>query len=324
MDGNSPGFWDAGTFRVFTSSGIPVAMQGSNVAELGMDHPPAIDANEHFPMWIESIWRDDDGTVYAWYHHEPGTLCDGKRTAPKIGALVSYDRGASFRDLGIVLESGGPLRCDAGNDFFADGHGDISVILDRERQYFYFLFTNYSGPLESQGIVVARMAFEDRANPVNAVWKLHAGAWTEPGIGGAVSAVYPAKIGWENERPDSFWGPAVHWNTAIERYVILLNHACCESNWPQEGVYVAFAQDLADMERWTKPARLMTPSQIGAAPGFYPQVFGLGAGESDTLAGQLPRLFIQGVSNWTVYFDSNPPADPESGSGHSSAAGRRK
>jgi hypothetical protein len=312
VDGNSPGVWVDGALRVYTSTGAdPEAMTGAGIGSLAMAAQPVVEPADHYPIWIEALWKDDDGTVYGWYHHEPGGLCGGELTAPKIGAVVSGDGGKTFRDLGIVLESGDPINCNAQNGFFGGGHGDFSVIPDRERRHFYFLFGNYGGPWWTQGVAMARMAFEDRANPVGAVYKFADGAWNSPGIGGAVSPILPPRVGWAFEDTDSFWGPAIHWNTAIERYVVLLNRACCKSGWPQEGIYIMYGSDLSDPTTWTYPEKIMAPSQIGFAPGFYPQVFGMGEGETDTVAGQQPRLFIKGVSNWEIHFTAPAGPPPE-------------
>ena len=127
-------------------------MSGPDLFNLVQSAPPEVTPRDHYPIWIESAWRDDDGSIYAWYHHEPGGVCpNNSLTAPKIGALVSTDGGVTFTDLGIILATGDPLNCDAENGFFAGGHGDFSVILDQDRRYFYFLFGNYSGPPEHQG-----------------------------------------------------------------------------------------------------------------------------------------------------------------------------
>jgi hypothetical protein len=312
VDGNSPGVWVDGELRVFTSTGQPMLMSGPSILELSFTDLPIVTPADHYPLWIEAVWRDDDGTIYGWYHHERGGLCGGKLAAPEIGALVSTDGGQTFLDLGIVIASGDPINCGAQNGFFAGGHGDFSVILDQDRRYFYFLFGNYGGPAANQGVAIARMAFEDRVQPVGAVYKFANGEWTEPGVGGAVSPILRARVAWDRSNTDSFWGPAIHCNTAIERYVVLLNHACCKPNWPQEGIYVMFGQDLSDPGTWTTPTKILDASQIGFAPGYYPEVFGLGMGETDSIAGQLPRLFIKGVSRWQILFA--PPAPPDSGS----------
>ncbi|MEO7653960.1 MAG: hypothetical protein ABIZ80_26170 [Bryobacteraceae bacterium] len=312
VDGNSPAFWDGEKLRVYTSTGSPVAMSGPNLFTLYQDSPPVVEPRDHYPLWIEGVWRDTDGTVYAWYHNEPGDLCNGKKlTAPRIGALVSRDGGTHFQDLGIVLSSGDPLDCDAQNGFFAGGHGDFSIILDRERRYFYFFFTSYAGGAQRQGISTARMAYEDRGNPVGAVRKFHDGAWDEAGVGGAVSPVFPARVGWESEHADSFWGPAVHWNTFLNRHVMLLNRACCQTNWPQEGIYIAYSDDLSNPLSWTAPEKILDANQIGFAPAYYPQVFGTGAGESDTQAGEIARFFIKGFSRWEIIFSAAPPVIEE-------------
>jgi hypothetical protein len=306
VDGNSPGVWVNGVLRVYTSTGFAAAMAGPGITALSNTDPPTVTPASHYPLWIESIWADDDGTLYGWYHHEE-EVCGGKLAEPEIGAVISRDGGVNFVDLGIVLSSGDPVNCSAQNGFFAGGNGDFSVILDRDRKYFYFLFDNYGGPDQNQGVAIARMAFEDRANPQGTVFKLFEGAWKQPGIGGSVTPILPVSVGWEYSNTDAFWGPAIHWNTAIERYVVLLNRSCCKSGWPQEGIYVMFGSNLSDPNTWTRPAKILDASSIGFAPGYYPQVFGTGVNETDTVAGQLPRLFIKGVSNWQLYFSPAPP-----------------
>ena len=321
VDGNSPAFWEDGVIRVYTSTGIPISMSGASIFDLRWDGAPAVDSASHYPLWIEAVWRDEDGSVYAWYHHEPSGLCGGKLTAPQIGALVSSDGGQTFQDLGIVLASGDPINCSARNGFFAGGHGDFSVILDREHQYFYFLFSNYGGPAQNQGVAIARMRFEDRARPRGAVTKFYQGGWDEPGIGGAVTPALPARVPWESSNADSFWGPAVHWNTFLQRYVVVLNRACCNTNWPQEGIYILFSSDLSDVHSWTAPAKILDESEIGFAPGYYPQIFGAAPGETDSLAGQSARLFVKGVSKWQLFFYDPEHGPGETGAGDETGAG---
>ena len=111
---------------------------------------------------------------------------------------------------------------------------------------------------------------------------------------------------------DSFWGPAIHWNTHLESYVVLMNHACCAPGWPQDGIHASFNADLSDPRGWSRPEEILW--HIGFGPGFYPQVMGMGAGETDTVAGQKARLFIQGRSRWEVVFgrtDEMPDGEEE-------------
>jgi hypothetical protein len=301
VDSNSPAFWNDGQLVMFNSVGITLVSRGASQYQLDQTDWMENDPRGFVPAWIEAVWQDPGGTLFLWYHHEPGGLCPGSAlTAPKIGAAVSFDHGASYMDLGIVLESGDPIDCNSRNGFFAGGHGDFSVIPDRENGYFYFLFTNYGGDVARQGVSIARMAIEDRWRPVGSVWKYSDGEWNEPGLGGSVTPVFATARAWELEDADSFWGPSVHWNRHLQSYVVLLNRACCATRWPQEGIYIAYNPDLAHPETWTKPQLLMR--DIGFKPGYYPQVLGTGWDGTDTLADEVARLYIHGVSKWELVF----------------------
>lgn len=314
IDGNSPSFWNESGFNLFSSTGNP-EMISTSASQFGPFWSRNVDVarQQHIPLWIEAAWRDDDGTIFGWYHHEPGGICPGKGlTAPKIGAVISYDGGQTIEDLGIVLESGYGPNCNAENGFFAGGHGDFSVVLDQNRKHFYFLFTNYGGPASEQGVAIARLAFEDRFHPAGAVRKLYEGNWDEPGAGGRTSPIFPAARPWERSDADSFWGPAIHFNTYLQKYVILMNRACCSPGWPQEGIYYVFGTDVTDPGTWGPIKRLMSGDEIGYRPGYYPQVIGLGERETDSLAGERSRLYIQGGSTWELTFsrDDAPVAPP--------------
>ena len=314
VDGNSPGLWVDGRLKVYTSTGELLKMSGADLQSLYMDEPPIVDSAAHQPMWIESIWRDpEDGTVYGWYHNEPGGYCPGKGlTVPRIGAVVSHDDGDTFEDLGIVLSSGDAPNCNAQNGFFAGGHGDFSVVPDPNGEYFYFVFDNYGGAAATQGVAIARLAFADRAHPVGNLKKYFQGQWGQPGIGGRVTPILPVRVGWERSNTDAYWGPSVSWNTHIQKYIILLNHACCKPEWPQEGIYLSYSQNLGDPGSWTSPVKILTPRDIGFAPGYYPQLVGTAPGETDSLTGQMNRIFVKGISRWEFVFPSAAlPEEPE-------------
>ena len=305
VDGNSPSFWHDGKFTLFTSIGMPEMISQSR-DQFGPWETEIIQGSiqDRYPIWVESAWMDSDGTLFAWYHHEPIGLCgDGSRlTAPEIGAAVSFDGGKTLQDLGIILKSGEDLNCEAQNGYFAGGHGDFSVVPDRDRQYFYFFFSNYAGAAEEQGVAVARMPYADRFGPAGAVWKFSYGEWNEPGLGGRMTAIYPATKTWEFEDANSFWGPAVHWNTYLEKYVVLMNRACCEVGWLQEGIYISYIPDLSDPSTWGQPTKLLDGEAIGFRAGFYPQVMGLEDGETDSVSGWWARLYVQGISKWEIIF----------------------
>ena len=313
-DGNSSAFWLNDRLHLFTSVGWP---QSISIANSIFDpwETQEVDTTEMLgkTIWMEAAWADEDGTVFGWYHHEPTGVFEGTHlTAPVIGAAVSFDGGKTVHDLGIILESGDPVDNSAENGFFAGGNGDFSVVLDRDRQYFYFFFTNYGGGVENQGVVMARLAFEDRFDPVGKVQKYFEGEWLEPGLGGRVTPVFAARRSWQAKDPDSFWGPSVHWNTHLNGYVMLLNHAAGEPGWNQEGVYITFAQDLSRPDTWKEPRKIIDGAELPGWSFFYPQVMGLEPGGTDTLAGQKARLFVAGTSKWEIeFFQNEAPADSD-------------
>ncbi|MBI4471341.1 MAG: hypothetical protein HY646_01655 [Acidobacteria bacterium] len=304
-DGNSPAFWHDGKLKLFSSIGVPQMISQAR-DQFGPWQSAVVEGSlrERSPIWVESAWMDSDGILFAWYHHEPAGLCgdDSPLTVPEIGAAISFDGGKTLEDLGIILKSGEPVNCDAANGYFAGGHGDFAVVPDRDHRFFYFIFSNYGGAADEQGITLARMAFEDRFGPAGAVWKFRDGSWNEPGLGGRVTALYRAQRMWEFEDADSVWGPSVHWNTYLEKYVLLMNHACCEAGWFQEGIYISYVSDLADPSTWGTPTKLIDGENIGFRAGFYPQVLGLEEGETDSVSGWFARLYIQGISMWEIIF----------------------
>lgn len=311
-DSNSPALWIRGELVLFNSTGNgPIRSSGTNQFNLLSSQPVVLGQSIHRPYWIEATWQDQDGTILAWYHHEPGGVCGAfsRLTAPQIGALVSFDGGKSFSDLGIVLQSGYPVDCSSQNGYFAGGNGDFSVVLGRNGEYFYFLFSNYGGPPEAQGIAIARMPFDRRYSPFGAVQKYFAGDWSEPGIGGRLTPVFPANVPWQRVDTDSFWGPSVHWNSYLGKFVMLLNRSCCSSGWPQEGVYVSFNDALANPSGWSTPVKILDGDQDNVW--WYPQVLGFKPNGTDKVAGHAARLYVFGTSNWEIVFKKDQMQNPQ-------------
>ena len=297
VDSNSPAYWQDGKLYIYNSSGMPLRVEGSSATRATAARPILFDKYDRVRRWIESIWIDSDGTIYAWYHHEPDGMCAGTyMTAPQIGAAVSTDGGLSFEDLGVVITSPYAPNCDAANGYFAGGNGDFSVVLDRQKSFFYFYFGQYGGDASKQGVATARMSFADRKKPVGNVQKYFNGLWNQPGLDGEATPILPVKSGWETDHTDAFWGPSLHWNFYLQKYVMLLNHACCTKDWPQEGIYLSYLADPAD------PEKLSAPLKITDSPNWYPQVIGAGKNETDSLAGSAPRLYIGGESKQIIRF----------------------
>ena len=79
----------------------------------------------------------------------------------------------------------------------------------------------------------------------------------------------------------------MHWNSAIEHYVMLLNRAKDEE-YSQEGIYVSFSPRLDDPSLWTTPVKILNGGR------WYPQVIGMTTGSgTDKLAAAVPRFFMQ-------------------------------
>lgn len=251
-DCNSPAHWDGDTLHVFNSSGHPWRSSGAGLFHLTAAYDRiAFDNEVNGGRWFECTWKDGaSGTLYGWYHLEPGGLCvdptrDRHLTAPRIGAARSRDNGLTWEDLGVVLTQAGDVRCDTANFYFAGGNGDFSAMLDAAGEYLYLFISTYGDP-DEQGVSVARMAWRDRDAPVGEVKKWHNGAWNEPGLGGRATPIFPAAIDWHRPDADAFWGPSIHWNTHLGTYVILLNRAlslksqrlcsaCFETHYQERG-----------------------------------------------------------------------------------------
>lgn len=310
-DCNSPIHWEGDKFYVFNSAGHPWRSSGSSLFAHTNDYVRCEYNNQvNGGRWIEATWKAEDGTLYGWYHNEPGGLCPGTHlTAPLIGAAKSKDNGATWEDLGIILEAGGEINCRTKNYYFAGGNGDFSVLPDAKREFIYFYFSTYSGPAEEQGVAVARMRFSDRDKPGGAVAKWHEGKWTEPGLRGRATPIWRARIDWHRADADAFWGPSIHWNSHLEQYVLLLNRAM-DKDWAQEGIYVSFNPDLGNPRGWSEPGKILGSLR---KDGWYPQVVGLDQAkkESDKLAGKKARLFVRGRSRWEIHFLKAGEKEPE-------------
>jgi hypothetical protein len=315
-DSNSPAVWELidgrETLFVFTSfNGWANRLFGSQLQALSPLGPVTFAAPPPHGVWIEAIVPDVDGTWYGYYHNElPADVCgDASRTLPRIGAARSIDFGATWEDLGVVLEAPpDSYDCDTTNRYFVGGVGDFSVILDQNQTYLYFFFSQYSDREQSQGVAVARLpwAYRDRPRGRVSVW-WRGPFWLPPranrmrsdGMDYTYAAgvpIYRARDGWHDDRTvDAFWGPSVHWNSYLEQYVMLLNHAS-DSNWHQEGVYIAFSRSLDDPTDWSDPQLLL------AGGNWYPQVIGIEPGGSDKVAGERARFFMSGRSRYFIQF----------------------
>jgi hypothetical protein len=75
-----------------------------------------------------------------------------------------------------------------------------------------------------------------------------------------------------------------------------MNHACCDVDWPAEGIFISFNPDLSNPKGWGEPERVI---QGG---GWYPMAVGVEPGDTDKEAGATARLFMGSDSNHVLIF----------------------
>lgn len=319
IDSNNPFVWhDAdgvSTLTAITSwGGVPELARGATLDALAPDGGTTIDPHPGHGVWMEAVIPDAQGTWYGYYHHErPADDCGRPdRQLPRIGAARSADQGRTWTDLGIVLDAPpGSAACTSSGRFVLGGVGDVSAMLDADGQYVYLFFSQYQRDPARQGVAVARMTWANRDEPAGAFAVWDDGAWlpasplfgddgetrtgvTYPSGAPLVRATRPFHDG--SAAADVFWGPAVHWNTHLEHYVMLLNRAENEQ-FKTEGLYVAFAPSLDDPRTWSTPVKLMDGGE------WYPQAVGIEpAIGTDRLAGARARFFITGTSTHWIDF----------------------
>jgi hypothetical protein len=305
VDGNSPAERDAmGQLIIFNSLSYPWRSIGPDLFQMRPSERIDIFDRDQIEggLWLEATYRDQSGFLLGWFHNEINAGCTNDFLAiPRIRQMISYDDGQSWIDLGVVLEaSTDSAQCDTANLFFAAGHGDFSVLFDAATQHFYFYFTSYHREYSEQGVAVARLASADHLSPAGKAWKWNGTGWDEPGVGGRVAPIMQPFVNWHETDANAFWGPALHYNTYLQQYVMLLNRAGNES-WGTEGIYISYNDDLANPLGWSVPQRL--PLEMESPHLAYPQVIGLEADGTDKSAGKVARLFFWGQSFWEIVFE---------------------
>lgn len=316
IDSSNPAVWALvnGVQRLFVVSswgGIPVRSSGAALESLQRGEPVAFASHPGHGVWMEAIVPDAAGVWYGYYHHErPADACGRPdRQLPRIGAMRSGDHGATWEDLGIVLDAPpGSDACDSQNRFVLGGVGDVTAALDADGQNLYLYFSQYSRDSATQGVAVARIAWADRDQPAGkaAIWSDGAwlpaaesatanGEWVYPSGTPLVRATRPFHD--RTSAADVFWGASIHWNTYLEQYVMLLNRAK-DDQFGQEGIYVSFSPTLADPAQWSAPVKIMNGGS------WYPQVIGGDtAAGTDRLAGRRARFFMTGRSERMIEFE---------------------
>lgn len=317
VDSNSPAIWHRVNGRltlfVMTSiAGMPSTAAGRELTVLGKPARAVIEPWPGGGIWMEAVVTDEDGTWYGYYHNEnPARVCGSdQKVIPRMGAARSTDRGATWAPLGVILEA--PPRtydCTTTNKYLVGGVGDFSVQRDRDSQDLYFFYSTYLRAERLQGVAVARLAWADRDEPAGKMMLWRDDTWIpvdatnlnngmQRFVYPAAGPIFPVGDSWHDEDSvvDAFWGPSVHWNTHLQQYVMLLNHAR-DDNFAQEGIYVSFAADIDDPRLWSPPVKVLNGGR------WYPQVIGMQDGSgTDKVAGEWPRFFMSGLSQHLAHF----------------------
>lgn len=281
-------------FSHYEPRGHTVRRQGASGLDFRQPALPIVIFDDPQPWvgkWIEGVWRDPSGRLRGWYHAEEPACGERRLFVPHIGELVSDDEGRRWYGCREVLRPAS-FDCSWRNGFFAGGYGDLCAVPDRAAKWLYIFFTSYHTDPRAQGVTVMRVP-TGTGEPE--LWS--EGGWKVDRR--RPQPIWPVVRGWRHRDPDSFWGPAVHFNRALGRYVMLLNRtAHGAGDLRQEGVYVSCNATLEDPTAWSEPLRLVD----GGA--WYPQVIGLQPGDGDTAAGCTARFFMAGFSMWEVEFGS--------------------
>jgi hypothetical protein len=322
VDCNSPSLWDEDGLVLFNSYAQPWRIPSRDVTHLGAAEPVTLrgtvdgkQLSELF-VWIESVIAIPGKPLYGFLHYEPDGVCTPGAhlpTAPKVLAVSSTDGGRSWDLAGVVIEApDGSLNCETKSPWDSGGHGDFTAILDRSGSFVYFFYSSYVRDPRQQGICGARMSVKDLPAPVGTVWKWDGADWAEPGLGGRSTPIFPSAIDWHRADADIFWGPSVHWNTWLGCYVMLASRAV-DTRMTGDGTWISWSSTPERPSSWSTPRQIIRREQIGrltdggracnaTTHGWYPQVMGLGHGETDALCGKTGRLFIGGVSRAEIEF----------------------
>jgi hypothetical protein len=316
VDSNTPLIRDLveGEERVFAITsfgGTPSLSVGESLERLPPASAVRFEPHPGHGVWMESVIPAEDGTWYGFYHHEqPAEECArSDRFIPRLAAARSSDRGQTWEPLGIILEMPSSTHaCGSSNRFVLGGVGDVSVMLDAGNQDLYLFYSQYVRDAGSQGVAVARLAWADRDQPTGRIAVWQDGAWIpareQTTDNGEILLDYPVGTPlvrvsqpWHDRHAgaDAYWGPALHWNTYLEQYVMLVNRARDET-FNTDGIYVAFAPVLNDPGAWS------TPRKIASGGGWYAQVVGLDSDGTDRRAGQRARFFQTGKSEFFIDF----------------------
>ena len=318
VDSNSPAIWDRvfgrNTLFVMTSfDGRPSTASGRNFAQLSRPAEAVVDPWPGGGVWMEAVLKDDDGDLVRLLPqrerrhdvpgHRQGDAADRRgalaRSRRHLGAARRRPRGAAPL---VRLHDQQPLLRGRRRRLQRPARGDVLRTS--------ISFTRCTcAKTASQGVGVARLAWADRDDPRGKImiWRSGAGCRpprfaTPPANAGPTlprRRSSPPSESWHDDDPDAdaFWGPSVHWNTYLGRFVMLLNRA------KNAELRSGRASTFPTRRSWRIRGSGRRPVKILNGGRWYPQVLGLEDGSgTDKTAGEWARFFMQGSSRHFIRF----------------------
>ncbi len=168
-----------GHFRAFTANSTTYALEGRSLYDMGGDRRPVLEAGPPGSIndcgrWLTSLARSGN-ELLALVHQEADCDYNEGRTSKSLAIASSRDEGLSWTDLGTVISGQ-----DAPKAATITGEGDCSMIDGQDGYLYAYCLRN------SDWQTIAARA------PINAPteWRKYLdGAWSEPGRGGAATAI---------------------------------------------------------------------------------------------------------------------------------------
>lgn len=168
-----------GRLRAFTANSTTYAVEGTSLFDLRGQRTPVLEAGAPGSIndcgrWLTSLARVD-GALLGLVHQEADCDYNEGRTSKSLAIASSTDDGLNWTDLGTVIS--GRDRPTPGT---ITGEGDCSMIDGQDGYLYAYCLRN-----SDWQTIAARAPASDPTQ-----WQKYLdGAWSEPGLGGAATAI---------------------------------------------------------------------------------------------------------------------------------------
>jgi len=65
-----------------------------------------------------------------------------------------------------------------------------------------------------------------------------------------------AQVPWTSSHNNGYWGPSVHWNVDLQKYIVLMNRSK-GGNYDPDGIYMTNTDTLENPRLWARPKRIV-------------------------------------------------------------------